>query len=98
MLRAARPRLPADPTAADVARFRWLAERTERLVAEEEAAAVHGTPEPEPAREEPEPAPAATPVPSAPASGVTPEPERPLPPGPNRAQRRRLAALRKRTA
>ena len=30
MLRASRPRLPADPTAADAARFRWLAERIER--------------------------------------------------------------------
>src|SRR4051812_44238179 len=91
MRRAARPRLPANATAADATRFRWLAERTERLVAEEEAAAVHGTPEPEAARVEPEPAPAAAPVPSVPASGVTPEPEHLLPSGPNRAQRRRLA-------
>ena len=34
MLRAARPRLPAQPTVADAARFRWLAERIERAVAE----------------------------------------------------------------
>src|SRR3954447_12335247 len=51
MLRAARPRLPAQPTVADAPRLRWLAERIER-----QAAVPRDTPEPEP-----------VPLPAAPA-------------------------------
>ena len=46
VLRASRPRLPASPTAADAARFRWLADRIECQL----AAPADDTPEPEAAR------------------------------------------------
>src|SRR4051812_6007979 len=96
ILRASRPRLPAQPTVADAARFRWLAERIER-----QAAAPRDTPEPEPtpltaapAGRSPgnnvthEPDPPAQ-VEFEPQSRMEPEPARPL----NREQRRRLAAV-----
>jgi hypothetical protein len=87
-LRAARPRLPADPTPADAARFRWLADRIERRLAATPATAASDTPEPEPAQ-----APAAT----LPTDAVTAEPDPPTrvaaAPTLNREQRRRLAAL-----
>src|SRR4051794_15307040 len=93
MLRASRPRLTSRPAAVDAARFRWLAERAERLA----AMPADVTPEPEAqAGAKPEPALSAAAIPPAPANDVTPEPEprRPL----NRAERRRLAALARRTA
>src|SRR4051812_25991537 len=52
MLRASRPRLPVSPTAADAARFRWLADRIECQL----AAPADDKPEPEAAPPaEPEP-------------------------------------------
>ena len=99
MLRAARPRLPAQPTLADAARFRWLAERIERAVAEGPVTPANDTREPEAqpgAEGEPAPETPATAAAHASPNRVTPEPEpqRPL----NRAERRRLAALARRTA
>jgi hypothetical protein len=105
MLRAARPKLTSRPAAVDAARFRWLAERAERL-----AAANDVTPEPEPqAQPQAEPAQSAATLPPAPANDVTPEPDEqpraepePAASGPhrplNRAQRRRLAAQARRAA
>ena len=97
MLRAARPRLPAQPTVADAARFRWLAERIERAVAEGPVTPANDTREPEAqpgAEGEPAPETPATAAAHASPNRVTPEPEpqRPL----NRAERRRLGALARR--
>src|SRR5690349_1995838 len=63
MLRASRPRLPAKPTLADAARFRWLAER--------QAAVSHDMPEPEPTPL------TAAPTGRKPGNNVTREPEPP---------------------
>ena len=95
MLRAARPRLPAEPTLADAARIRWLAERIERAVAEGPVTPANDTREPE-AEAEPAPETPATTAAHSSPNRVTPEPgpQRPL----NRAERRRLAALARRTA
>src|SRR3954447_6411729 len=98
MLRASRPRLTSRPTVADAARFRWLAERIER-----QTAAPRDTPEPEPAPL------TAAPAGHPPRNNVTHEPEPPVQvdfesqartqpePAParplNREQRRRLAAV-----
>ena len=102
VLRASRPRLPASPTAADAARFRWLADRIERQL----AAPADDTPEPEaapPAEAEPTSklpegsaaaAPGAEPVTSEPEPQLRPNAAPPAPALPrNREQRRRLAAL-----
>src|SRR3954454_3985880 len=95
MLRAARPPLPPEPTLADAARMRWLAERIERAVAEGPVTPANDTREPK-AEAEPAPEAPATAAAHTSPNRVTPEPEpqRPL----NRAERRRLAALARRTA
>ena len=102
-LRSSRPRLPADPTAADAARLRWVAERIERRLAatprhRERHARTRGgacgerSPSPGAGRAAelaPRPPSTSRPNPSAAPAGP---PRPPL----NREQRRRLAALARR--
>ena len=100
MLRASRPRLTSRPAAVDAARFRWLAIAAERQAAEQEAAAANDvTPEPGQAARARSSAPA-TPAPprSHPADRGCHARTRAGRPQPNRAQRRRLAALSRRAA
>ena len=95
MLRASRPRLPRRPTAADAARFRWLASATERQPAGRKPRPPTTRPNPSRSCGTRARAPAAAPVPPAPTAVSRPNPggrSRPGPTAPSAGGWQRSAA------